>query len=219
MTADRTGSATEGATPIVIPGGHGRAIRLNAGQSARIVNTFGTQVIDLWAVAIDDPDDWLSMDHTRSVLSKLTPAEGDVLVSRRRRPMLKLEQDTSPGVHDTLLCPCNAALYAALGADPDHRSCEGNLIEAMADVGARVSGVPASFNVFMNVGVGPDGGLLRGDPVSRPGDSVTFRAMQDVWLVLSACPQDITAINGPDRTPRPVSVFVLPSTNEHADHG
>jgi len=38
---------------------------------------------------------------------------------------------------------------------------------------------------------------------------VTLRAEMDVIVVLSACPQDITPINGADHTPRDIAFAVL----------
>jgi hypothetical protein len=35
-----------------------------------------------------------------------------------------------------------------------------------------------------------------------------FRAEMDLFVVLSACPQDITPINGDERTPRDVQVRI-----------
>ncbi len=125
--------------------------------------------------------------------------------------MLRLVSDTSPGVHDTLLCACNQAIYAELNAPPGHRSCEDNLHEALAGHGVRIGFTPAPLNLFMNVTTTPDGTVVRGVPASRPGDAITFTAGMDLLLVLSACPQDITAINSEDRTPRDVEVRVTPT--------
>ena len=65
---------------------------------------------------------------------------------------------------------------------------------------------PASLNLFMRVGVGPEGEILRELPVASPGDHVTLRADRDIILVLSACPQDVTPINGPDCVPREIEL-------------
>jgi len=45
--------------------------------------------------------------------------------------------------------------------------------------------------------------------VSRPGDHVLLRALVDAILVFSACPMDVTPINGADRTPKPVHFEVV----------
>lgn len=37
------------ARTIHVPAGHGKAVRLQAGQAVRVINTHGSQVIDCWA--------------------------------------------------------------------------------------------------------------------------------------------------------------------------
>ena len=50
---------------VTVPGSHGRAIRLNAGETVRVVNTHGTQVVDFWALRADRPEIAMSMQHSR----------------------------------------------------------------------------------------------------------------------------------------------------------
>jgi uncharacterized protein YcgI (DUF1989 family) len=191
-----------------VPARHGRAVAVAADQVLEVINTHGTQVVDTWAFARQHPGEFMSMAHTRSVNSRTWPAAGQAFVSIRRRPMLRLLADTSPGVHDTLLCACNRAIYAELGCTTDHRSCEDNLHEALAAAGVRLPFTPAPLNLFMNVRVTADGAVIRGSPASRPGDRIVFRAEMDLLVVLSACPQDITPINSEARTPRDVQVRI-----------
>jgi len=54
----------------------------------------------------------------------------------------------------------------------------------------------------MNIPVLPSGDLEWRETVSKPGDSVIFRALIDCVMVMSACPQDVIRINAG----RPVSV-------------
>src|SRR5690606_37957571 len=103
-----------------------------------------------------------------------------VLVSNQRRPMFTVVEDTSPGRHDTLLCPCNQAIYRELGASADHRSCTGNLHEALAEEGLDIPFTPASLNLFMNVPVAADGSVDRVPPRTSPGDYVVLRAEMDL---------------------------------------
>jgi uncharacterized protein YcgI (DUF1989 family) len=196
------------AEPILIPARHGKAARVRRGQRIRVINTHGSQVLDGWAFA-DPPADgagpeFMSMAHTRSRNSKVWPAVGDVMFSDRRRPMLTWLEDTSPGLHDTLLPACSPAIYAEHGCPPgSHRSCAENLREALAEVGfAPLPFTPDPLNLFMNIPVGSDGAVERLPPVSRPGDHVLWRAELDLVIAFSACPQDITPLNGPDCTPR-----------------
>jgi uncharacterized protein YcgI (DUF1989 family) len=193
----------------ILPAARGAAFRLPAGGRVRIVNPHGTQAVDLWAFAMADPDEFLSMDHLRSVNSVVAVDRGTRLVSNRRRPMLSIVEDTSAGRHDTLLCPCNASLYEELGCVGYHRSCADNLHEGLAAIGIEVPFTPASLNLFMSVRVEPDGTITRLLPSSRPGSHVLLRAEMDLVLALSSCPQDVTTINGPDRTPRDCAVEIV----------
>lgn len=193
----------------VIPARHGRAMRLGQGQRLKVVNTHGSQVLDTWAFRAGDMAEYLSMEHTRSVNSRWLVTVGTRLVSTRRRTLMDVVADTSPGIHDALLPACNPEIYRELGCTETHRSCEQNLHEALAEIGLAAPCVPAPLNLFMNVPIRPDGSLLREPPASRPADAITFCAALDVVVVFSACPQDITPINGLQRKPTEAHFAIL----------
>ena len=184
-----------------LPARQGRAVRVGRGQALQIVNTFGHQVVDFWAFDPLDLGIHLSMEHTRASLSRLTPRAGDILVDNRREPMLALEADTSPGVHDTVIAACDPARYAKLGCADGHASCADNLHRALRSLNLAPPPCPASFNLWMNIPVLPSGDVQWREPVSKPGDSLIFRALVDCIMVVSACPQDVIPINAG----RPVS--------------
>jgi uncharacterized protein YcgI (DUF1989 family) len=184
-----------------LPARQGRAVKVARGQALQIINTFGHQVVDFWAFDSRDLGIHLSMEHTRATLSRLTPRAGDTLVDNRREPMLAFEADTSPGVHDTVIAACDPARYAKLGCAADHASCADNLHRALQAMGLAVPACPASFNLWMNIPVLASGELEWRETVSKPGDSVIFRALVDSVMVMSACPQDVIRIN----SGRPVS--------------
>ncbi|MGA2343593.1 MAG: DUF1989 domain-containing protein, partial [Steroidobacteraceae bacterium] len=77
-----------------LPAREGRAVRVGRGQALKIINTFGTQVVDFWAFDAANLGTYLSMEHTRSTLSRLTPRAGDILADNWREPMLSFESDT-----------------------------------------------------------------------------------------------------------------------------
>ncbi|MGM4986034.1 MULTISPECIES: DUF1989 domain-containing protein [Rhizobium] len=189
-----------------VPASHGRGYQMKAGQVAVITNLYGNQVVDTWALGVADAGEFTSMDHTRSVNSSIYFEKGMAVVSNRRRPMMTLIDDSASLRHDTLLCPCNAELYQQLGCDGYHRSCSDNFHEALSEKAEDLPFTPASLNLFMNVPVHADGSLERHAPASKAGDFVALRAEMDLVLVLSACPQDITVINGDDRTPQDVTI-------------
>ena len=41
-------------TRVTIPARLGKATRLDAGQSIKLINTHGSQVVDTWAFIVDD---------------------------------------------------------------------------------------------------------------------------------------------------------------------
>jgi uncharacterized protein YcgI (DUF1989 family) len=187
---------------------------MQAGQVAIITNLHGNQVVDAWALSASDQTEFSSMDHTRSVNSNIYFEKGMKVVSSRRRPMVTLVDDSAALRHDTLLCPCNAELYEQLGCDGYHRSCSDNFHEALSGKAKDLPFTPASLNLFMNVTVHADGALERHAPASKAGDYVSLRAEMDLLLVLSACPQDVTVINGDDRTPRDVAIRIVGDDRE-----
>jgi uncharacterized protein YcgI (DUF1989 family) len=207
----------------IVAASHGRAFSVDAGALVAIATPTGTQVADFWAFARVDPREHLSMEHTRSINSNIFVDTGTRLVSNLRRPMLTVIADTSPGRHDTVLCPCNAAIYRELGVHGYHRSCTDNLHEALgalsldvvfAPGSLDVAFTPGSLNLFMNIPVAADGRIDRLPPHAAPGDAVTMRAEMDLVVVVSACPQDITIINGADRRPSEIHVTIASRAGE-----
>lgn len=191
-----------------IPARCGMAVRVCAGQVLRVVNPSGSQVCDFWAFAADNPGEYLSMAHLHTSLGSIFPRVGDALVSTLRRPLMTLIEDTSPGVHDTVIASCDHARYRELGCENYHDNCADNLRMAMIAIGLRAPAIPAPFNLWMNVPVEADGRTSFQPPVSKPGDVMGFRAEVDVIAVMSACPQDMTPVNGVGVAPGPLAFSV-----------
>jgi uncharacterized protein YcgI (DUF1989 family) len=184
-----------------IPPRCGVAVRLDAGQVIHIENTHGTQVCDFWAFLAEDMRQFLSMSHCRTALERLVPQLGDRLVSNRRQPLLQLDSDSSPGVHDTLMSCCDAPRYRLLGCDDYHDNCADNLKMALQAIGLAAPLIPDPFNLWMNIPVTAGGATSFQPTVASAGDVVGLRALDDVIAVMSACPQDKNPINGRDAVP------------------
>ena len=198
--------ATNSISRTVVPAGAGRAVTLRAGQQVRLVDVEGGQVGDVFAFAADDPTEYLSASHTRTHTSRLFPHVGEAFVTNRRRPILTLVADTSPGAHDMLIAACDPERYRALGA-PRHASCANNLRIALAHMGLHTDVIPQPVNVFMRIPVGPSGDLRWLPAASRAGDTITFAAAMDCVFVASACPQDLNAINGDRPTAMEIEII------------
>ena len=191
---------------IVVPARRGRALRLATGDLVTVFNREGDQVVDTWAFNANDRVERMSMEHTHATLLKVIPSPGDALYTNRRRPILTMVEDTSPGVHDTLMPSCDRDRYRLLGVRGYHDNCADNLMEALGELGMYVPDVPAPFNIFMNCPIGPNLELSFEAPVSRPGDFVKLRAEMDLVVVFSSCPQDILPVNGEACTPVEVHI-------------
>ena len=186
---------------ITIPARRGKAAFVAEGQHVKVVNTHGQQVVDTWAFRRDDPTEFMSMEHSRTAIGRTMPVPGQAMVTNHRRPILALVEDTSGGIHDTLLAACDRYRYELLGCAGYHDNCTDNLAAALAELGLTPPETPSPWNLFMNIPVGADGGLSFEPPVSGPGDYVLLRAEMDCVMAFSACPQDIVPINGVDCVP------------------
>ncbi|KAL2066847.1 hypothetical protein VTL71DRAFT_1271 [Oculimacula yallundae] len=203
---------------LTIPAKHGTAIPLLAQQCIKIHNKHGNQVVDTWAFTLPSsslsttvpptqkstkPLSHLSTSQTRSQLRKIRPSLKDTFVDNHCVPIISLIEDTSGGVHDMLFPACNPQRYAHLkselekeGKEP-HRSCAQNCIEAAREVGVEVreEEVPSPLNLFMCVEIDQDGKIELREPKSGKGSWVVLRAEVECLVVLSACPNDISAVN------------------------
>jgi uncharacterized protein YcgI (DUF1989 family) len=181
----------------LIPARRGVADFMKKGQTLKVINTHGLQVVDFWAFNADDLAEPLSLEHTHVSLGRIIPEVGDSLVTNKRRPIITLIADTSPGIHDTLMAACDIYRYQLLGAVGYHDNCTDNLGQALEGIGLKRVSQPAPFNIFMNVPVSANGSTLTYFPaVAAPGDYLELRAEMDCVVAFSACPQDMIPING-----------------------
>jgi uncharacterized protein len=194
-------------TMIEVPAREGRGVRVAAGQSFRVIDVDGGQVADTFAFRAGDVSEYHSAEHTRAFVSRLFPRPGEPFVTNHRRPILTLEDDTSPGIHDMLCAACDPERYTGLGVSGWHASCRENLEQAMAALGVPAVEVPQPINLFMNIPVRAEGELGWEPAPSRAGDAVTLRAEMDCFVVVSACPQDIVPIN--NGNPTPIAIELL----------
>jgi len=204
---------------IVIAARSGRAIHAARGSAIEVINTHGTQVVDFWALCQQDLSEHLSMEHTRTAIGRLMPRVGDTLVSNGRRPLLTVVADTSPGIHDTLIASCDPERYRQLGFDGHHDNCLDNFGTALADLGLAAPPLPAPLNLFMNVPWTQDGSVRFEPPVSSPGELIRLRAETDLVVIMSACPQDLTPVNGADQCPVDVHFRLLEPDADAARQG
>jgi len=176
---------------IVVPPREGRAVRVGAGQSLKIVTPHGSQAADFFAYNAADLDEWLSPMHTWVWTRSVRPRVGDVFLSRFRNPMAELVEDGAGGVHDMMIAACDQARYEQFGYEGHHASCSENLAKAMRALGHEVTVTPQPVNFFTNTRVDEEGRLLSPPNPVRPGAYVTVAARMDLVCVVSSCPFDL----------------------------
>lgn len=280
-----------------LPARTGIAIPLRENETIKIINTYGQQVVDFWALGLDSRHElscppleleYMSMSHTRASTNLLSPRVNTTLLTNLRAPILQLIEDTTPGIHDTLIPACDPIRYRLLGVEEWHASCAENFHLALQKLSVEVPEItlpswllsrrvdnsvssrttelsrpgvgqsqqstatttisssssstspppstywcPDPLNLFMNIPFSPTStshhpatatvdvsrdnpinlsqGLLQwSPPTSSPSQHVIFRSLRGnpVVVIMSACPQDLIAINDPERGPTGVD-FVL----------
>jgi uncharacterized protein YcgI (DUF1989 family) len=195
--------------PETIPARSGKAAFVERGQSIKVINTHGAQVVDTWAFSRSDISEFMSMEHSRATHHHMIPRVGDALLTNRRRPILTLTDDTAGGIHDTLMAACDRYRYEELGHAGYHDNCTDNLASGLADLGLAPPETPSPLNLFMNIPWTDAGELSFDPPISNPGSFVVLRAEMDLVIAFSACPQDILLINGTGRKPTEAHFEIL----------
>jgi uncharacterized protein YcgI (DUF1989 family) len=166
----------------------GVAFKLRQDQTLKVIDPTGEQVADLLAFSSTDPSEVLSSGRSIDYASKIYLSTGDALYSNRSRIMLRIIADTV-GRHDFLLTPCSADTFRIIyGDDHPHHGCQGNFERALAPYGITGDRIPIAFNVFMNVSLDGETGVIAVQPPrSKAGDYVLFVADMDLIVGLTAC--------------------------------
>lgn len=186
---------------VEIPARKGKAARARKGQVVKVINTKGQQVVDTWAFNAGDLHEFMSMEHSRVSLGGIMPKVGGMLVTNKRRPILTVVEDTSGGIHDTLLAACDRYRYEGLGCKEYHDNCTDNLAAGLKELGLTPPETPSPLNLFMNIPVVDGNAIDYLPPVSTVGSYIALRAEMDCVVAFSACPQDMVPINGTDMRP------------------
>lgn len=191
-----------------VPASGGKAVRMAKGEKLKIVNTHGSQVVDFWVFNAEDPEEFMSMEHARVYLMQIMPKVGDDLVTNKRRPIVRLVEDTTPGLHDMLFAACDIYRYRLQGYEGYHRNCTDNFHAALEEIGFTPPELPQPLNLFMNVPIADGYRMVVEPPTCRPGQYVIFEAAMDAVAVMTSCAQDLIPVNGENCKPQPVHFVV-----------
>lgn len=180
---------------IIVPPYEGRSAFLKAGEELIIIDTDGKQVGDFICFNRNDPKEHVSPVHMRASLSSIRLKVGDYLYSNRRRPLMQLVHDTV-GQHDFFFPACDYYRYKVDFDQEVHPNCHDNLKQALQKYQLYPDYLPDPINLFMYNKLDSLGDYEINEPLSKPGDYVTLKALEDVVVALSSCSQDMAPVNG-----------------------
>jgi hypothetical protein len=195
--------SSSGSQTFIVPKCTGKAFRLDRGRSFRVVECEGKQVASLMFFNARNHKEQfmaefsggLNFAHPERVGSHYRVSRLYSKVPYENVMLTVTENDLGDhflGTH------CTRTMMEVLG-EPGHRSCSDNFTDALAEFGIELADVysPSVLNAFANVKIDPKGeGEVRiAPPRSSKGDFMEFRAEMDVLVAVSACPDDLTAMN------------------------
>lgn len=179
------------------------------GQIVRLLDSHGNQAADTLFYNADDPSERYSATDTITGQNNVYLTSGSLLRSNKNNVMLEIVADTC-GRHDTLGGACatesNTVRYA-LEKKTMH-ACRDSWMLAIAEnehFGLSKKDISHNINFFMNVPITPEGGLTFEDGISDAGKYVEMKAMMDVIVLVSNCPQ----LNNPCNAYNPTPIEVL----------
>lgn len=212
----------------ILPPKTGRAFVVRQGETLRITDLEGQQVVDVAIFNARNYRDRLSLSYslTRYALQQSAkragrPApdvlmsrdyltEGDILMSTIYTPLMVLTKETPEpkGVHKVNQRMCNRRFYESFGIFGVD-GCHETIAKVVAPYGIRPEDIPDTIDFFMNYKhCCETHSWVAGAPVSKPGDHVELLAETDCLLAISNCPEDhVSLINGGRCTPMRLEVF------------
>ena len=195
----------------VVPAGDYLLHTVKSGATLRLVDIEGNQAADTLFFNADDPHERYSAMDTIREQGNVYIGRGTTILSDRCRPMLLVTADTV-GRHDTLGGACatesNTVRYAL--EKKSMHACRDSYLLAIAEnehLGLTKRDISHNINFFMNVPITPEGGLEFADGVSGPGRYVEMRALMNVIVLISNCPQLNNPCNAYDPTPIEILIW------------
>ena len=188
---------------LLVPGGAARGLEVAAGQLLAIRDEEGGQPAGLFAVTTASPALFLSPHHTRVFSNSFMLRLGMRLVTNKRRPVMVLGVSAEHLRHDLLMPMTEASVNGETGGADRVRE---KVRDAFGQIGAAPERIADPVNLFLDVGVGGDGGLTPRGASSRAGDAVVFRAVADLAVVVATPYADPRLWSRP--SPGPLAVRV-----------
>lgn len=193
----------------VLEAGLGWMHELKKGQSFRILDMEGNQAVDTTFYNAEDTEDHYSAIQTIVAQKNIYLTTGSILRSESGKALLEITADKT-GRHDTLGGACSSQSNTVRYAREKRymHNCRDSFMLQLAnhdEFGIEKRDLAPNINFFMNVPITKDGNYTFDDGVSAPGKYVEMKALSDVIILISNCPQ----LNNPCNAYNPTPVRLL----------
>ncbi len=161
----------------------GKRIDVNQGQTITVMDVEGGQVVDFFAEAAGNADEFLSTGVTIDCNESLKLKVGDIIYSNLYRPMMEVLSD-DVGEHDLIHPCCRPEMYDFFYHNGEgHPNCLDNINGALGEHRAIITPV----NLFMYTRINADGSISVERPISKANDRIVLKALMDITLGVAAC--------------------------------
>lgn len=170
----------------------GKAMDVLKDQTITIIDPEGSQVVDFFAEAARDPNEFLSTGVTIDCNESLRLKVGSLIYTNLYRPMFQVLLD-DVGEHDLLHPCCRPEMYGFFYHNAQgHPNCLDNINASLK----RQRPIIHPVNFFMHTSIHADGSICVERPLSKPGDRVVLKALMDARLGVAACSVSESKCNG-----------------------
>ncbi len=185
--------ARELAESVTVEAGTAGTIKVLRGQLLRITALEDGAVASLFGFSLAEPNQWLSVHHTRVFSNSYLLGSGMRMVNNRRRPVMVLGKDDVKR-HDLLLPGSTTSWLAENGYQG--QGCVESVQEQLNALGMSVPKLPDPINLFMHVDLTREGNIVPQPNLTKAGNRLTCRVVSDTQFIVSTCN---TGIEGNDK--------------------
>lgn len=191
---------------FIIKAQTGKAFKVKKGDYITVVDLEGRQVVDFFAVSLNDPDEFLSTGVTIDCNESLKVTAGDKIYSNLYKVMFKIIEDDVKE-HNLLHPCCRPEMYDFFYKNGfGHRNCLDNINKSLGQYGISKHNIIHPFNIFMYTIVKPDGKISVEEPLSKAGDKIKLLAEMDAVIGIASCSVSESKCNGGTCSPLKVIV-------------
>lgn len=167
----------------MIPAQSGMSFEMKKGCSITVIDVEGGQVADFFAVLKGKDDEYLSPSVTIDCNESLRIGVGTVIYSNQYRPMFEVIYDDVEK-HDLLFPSCSKKMYDFFYQNGiEHPNCLDNLNKALGIN----KNIIYPVNIFMNTIIEATGKIRIEKPLTKAGDKIIMRALENCVVAISAC--------------------------------